>query len=679
MSPPLMKLKTVLGNGLRFRSLSAREEMARLFEFDVLALSGQAEDVDTAALIGTDAVVTFALGKGGERHFHGIVASAGLESTVGRFPAWRLQLRPWLWRLTQRSDNRIFQDLSVPDILKKVFEKYVGDVSFELQGTFTPRPYCVQYGETDFNFVSRLMEEEGIYYFHRHSAAKHQLVICNAMTAHSDFPSYATLKYRQTQDQGLEFEAVTDWRHRQQMSSGKVTLTDYDYLKPPVSLMTDHASVHSTAPAALERYEHPGYYTDKGRGSGLARVRQQEHDAGVLRIFGGSASIAAISAGYRFSLEDHPLGKENTAHVVLATQIDAQFSGYESDQGETTFNCRFEAMRYAHVFRPARLTPRALIPGPQTAVVVGPAGEEIFTDEHGRVKVQFHWDRLGQKNDRSSCWIRVATPWAGRGWGAISLPRIGHEVVVEFLEGNPDLPLITGSVYNAQQVPPFKLPDNKTVSTLRSQSSMGGNTSNANELRFEDKKGSEYIWFQAERDMQHLVKRNAQTLIRGNLDHTVGGNVNEKVEGQHHREVGAFHRFKVGGDCSSKIGGAYAMDVTGFYQLKSGDAIFECKRTAFQSSEWHQIVDGVMKIKADDVFALKAMSVAIEATTKISLKVGGNFVVIDMSGVSINGTLVNVNSGGMADAAQAPRDVDPSPLSDPQTPERPDDPLSPAA
>ena len=678
---PLMKLTSDLDDALRFRSLSATEEMGRLFEFSVLAVSDADAEVDPASLLGTLACVTLELSNDSQRHFHGMVVRAGLESAVGKLISWRLQLRPWLWQLTRRSDSRIYQNMTVENIIKDVFSKYTGVVAdWQLEGTQSPRPYCVQYRETDFNFVSRLMEEEGFYYFHRHTATSHTLVICNSMTKHAAFDGYATIKYRDSQDQMLDLEAITDWRQTHELTSGKVTLTDYDYLKPATPLKVDHSSTEPTADAVFEHYDFPGLYTETSRGSALASIRQQELDSRVLRISGFTSTVCALTAGYSFELEEHPLSSENVNHVVLSTRIDAQYAGYESGQGDNQFTCRFTAMRYAHVFRPERITPKPIIPGPQTAVVVGPSGQEIYTDPHGRAKVQFHWDRLNGPNDhdKKSCWVRVSSQWAGKAWGAISLPRIGQEVVVDFLEGDPDLPIITGRVYNAVQVPPYTLPDNKTVSTLKSQSSIGGTTANANELRFEDKKGEEYIWFQAEKDMRHLVKNNSQTLIRGTEDRTVGGNLTEKVGGEHKVTVEGLHKMLVRGEQHVHVNGETSLSTPSNYSLWTADALFKTQATAWNVSKLDFVVDGESKHSAGSIH-LKADKIVLEGKQEISLKVGGSFIVISPGSVDIKGPMVNINTGGNASTASAAAAGVPTQMQAPPVPAEPEDPLTPAA
>ena len=679
-APAPMILTSDLEDKLLFRSLSATEEMGRLFDFSVLALSNADDEVDASSLLATNASVTIELGNDRKRHFHGLVVRAGLESAVGKLISWRLQLRPALWQLTRRSDSRIFQDMTVENIIKEVFKTYTAglDVVWQLEGTFAPRPYCVQYRETDFNFVSRLMEEEGIYYFHRHTADSHTLVICNAMSSHEEFAGFGLIEYRDSQDQLLNLEAITEWRHTYELTSGKVTLTDYDYLKPGTSLKVDATSTRDTAEPVFEHYDYPGLYTETSRGRNLANVRQQELDARVLRVTGSTTTVGGLSAGCSFKLDKHPVASENDLHLVISTRIDAQYSGYESGQGQSLFTCRFGAMRQAHVFRPERTTPKPIIPGPQTAVVVGPSTEEIYTDVHGRAKVQFHWDRINTDHDKKSCWVRVSSQWAGKAWGGISLPRIGQEVVVDFLEGDPDLPIITGRVYNAVQVPPYTLPDHRTVSTMKSQSSKGGTTANANELRFEDDKGKEYIWFQAERNMRYLVKWNSWAQIKKNSHLVIGGDLLESVGGKHH--------WTVTGDVAGKAKAKYTLESVGDmwvksanYKFETAESLWKSKYTAFDVVTLDLNASGAGKITTGDKLSLKGDSVIIEAKTQISLKVGGNFVDIGPGGVTIVGAIVKINSGGTAGSADEASSLSSGTPPTPDLPSPPRDPLTPAA
>ena len=332
--------------------------------------------------------------------------------------------------------------------------------------------YCVQYRETDFNFVSRLMEQEGIYYYFKHHADKHTMVIVNSPSAHQPNPTQDTFEFREAADGLLDFEPITQWTTNREIQPARVVLRDYDFKQPKASLEATASASRAGAPSKLEHYDYPGTYSDNAGGKRYSQLRVEELQARYSRIEGAGA-IRNLVCGHRFNLKGHPRSDQNRAHVVLASRMQMAYGGYESGQGETYCRCQFTAIEGDELFRPQRITPKPTVAGLHTALVVGPHGQEIYTDPHGRVKVQFHWDRLGKRDEKSSCWVRVATPWAGQNWGAISLPRIGQEVVVDFLEGDPDRPLITGQVYNGDQKPPYPLPDHATVSTNKSRSSIG--------------------------------------------------------------------------------------------------------------------------------------------------------------------------------------------------------------
>ncbi len=643
----VMSLTTSLGDGvLKFRSLSASEELGRLFEFNVIALSDGS--IDPTALLGQPAEVSIEIAPDTRRHFHGIVARAGLDSAQGKLMAWRLQIRPWLWLLTKRADNRIFQNLTVPEILDEVFSAYEKTVRLSLSGTYAAREYCVQYRETDFNFVSRLMEEEGIYYYFEHAQDSHTMVICDAMSAHAPYSGFDQIKYRDSQDQLIDLQAITEWRHTYELNSGKVSLTDYNFLTPSTSLMSEATSTKTTSPDTLEIYDHPGLHADTGRGGSLATLRSEELDSRVLRIAGGSTTVGGLAAGSLFTLTEHQLASENVEHLVISTRIEAQYAGYESGQGETHFRCRFTAMRNEGAFRPDRTTPRSVVPGPQTAVVVGPSGEEIYTDAHGRVKVHFHWDRLDSSDENSSCWIRVATRWAGKAWGMISIPRIGQEVVVDFLEGDPDRPLVTGGVYNAEQITPYKLPDQKTVSTIKSRSSKQGASANFNELAFEDLKGSEWIRLHAEKDLVEVVKHDAHRdvgndqflKIVNNLTEEIGNNVERKIVGGYTELIEGTAELEIGGATKVKIGGALGLKSDGAMSVETGAAL------SVKSGAAGDVKIGAnLGVEAVNVHVKGSASVVVEAGAALTLK--GAMINIEASGiVSINGSLVKINSGG---------------------------------
>lgn len=647
VEPSPLKLKTPLGEALLFQSVSASEELGRLFEFHVRALAELDVDVDLAKLLGKPASVSIEMPSGEPRYLHGLVASAGLDGASGKRVGYQLLLRPWLWLLTRRADTRIFQKQTVVDILKTVFEPYQGDVAFELSGSFPTYDYCVQYRETDFNFVSRLMEQEGIYYFFRHSAARHTLVIVNKMSAHVAFPGHAEMLFRDSLDGMLDVEAITNWRTTFELPPSKVTLVDYNYLQPSVKLLASAPTTRSSAAASLEYYDAPGEFDEQADGERYAQIRMEELDARYQRV-AASSNLRGIAVGYSFELTEHPRKSENVKHVVVSTHIDAHYGGYESGLGSTQFSCRLSAMRQSDVYRPQRVTPKPTVAGPETAVVVGKAGEDIYTDEHGRVKVQFHWDREGKKDENSSCWIRVVSPSAGKGWGMISLPRIGQEVVVNFIEGDPDQPLVTGGVYNAQQITPYLLPEHSTVSTLRTRSSPGDVAANFNEIAFEDKDGEEFIRLHAQKDLVEVVRHDAHLLVendqfrivRKNLTEEFGGSVQRSVAGSLTESVGQDVNINIGQDVATDIGGKLGTNVGSDVSLETGASL------SIKTGAGTDIKVGANLglNTAANVHIKGGANIVIEAGTKLTLR--GPMINIEGNLVSIVGQLVKINSGG---------------------------------
>ena len=674
---PLFKLTTTLGERLKLHGLSAYEELSQPFEFVVAALAEDAS-VDIEALLGTKATVSAMLPNDEKRHFNGIVAAIGLDGTHGKKALYRLVLRPWLWLLTRRTDTRIFQNDPTDTILKAVFSRYTNTVRFDVAGSLPSHKFCVQYRESDFNFVSRLMEQEGLYYFFKHSANGHEMVITNKMAAHTPFAGYAQVPFRDSADASLDLDTISDWRTQFELQPGQVKLDDYDFIQPGTSLAATSASTRRNANTTLEHYDPPGDYKAAADGERKALLRMQELDARYARI-SGSGNARGIAAGSRFTLKDHPVAAQNAEHVVISTRIDLRFAGYESGADVSHFHCSFQAMPGTGIFRPQRITPKPVVPGPQTAVVVGVDGQEIDTDEHGRVKLHFHWDRLGERNETSSCWVRVSHPLAGKGFGMIALPRIGQEVVVDFLEGDPDRPLVTGRVYNQVQQVPYALPANKTVSTLKTRSTMDGSISNFNELRFEDKKDSEYIWFQAEKDYYQLVKHDAWQVVGNDQFRLVKNDLKEEIKGLAQRTIGKDLKDKVVGDQHLDVGGKSATKVAGNYGLKvTGDLVMQSDGVISAKSG----ADMVQKVGANlgvdaaaNVHIKGGANVVIEAGAMLTLKCGGGSVVIGPANVAITGTMVMINSGGGAGSGSGASPKTPEAAQEAVKPEAPADPL----
>jgi type VI secretion system secreted protein VgrG len=412
-------------------------------------------------LLGQNITVHYQLPIGGTRHFNGFVSEFSYVGSLGEQAHYQAVMRPWYWLLTRTADSRIFQFMSVPDILKAVFaDNGFSDYETRLYGDYREWDYCVQYRETDYNFLARLMEQEGIYYYFRHEAGKHILVLADAISAHDPYPGYERVTFHSARNAILK-EHLHAWRVGQRIQPGKIVLNDYNFQTPRADLESDRPMPRPHAHADHEIYDYPGEYTDRGEGENYARIRIEELQASHT-LMHGQGNVGGIAPGHLFSLERHPRADQNQDYLVLAADYTLHSEDYESGghaEG-TSYDVAFSVLPASEPYRPPRLTPKPIVQGPQTAVVTGPPGEEIYPDRYGRVKVQFHWDRYGQRNEHSSCWIRVSQAWAGKGWGAMIIPRIGQEVIVDFLEGDPDRPIITGRVYNADNMPPYGLPAN---------------------------------------------------------------------------------------------------------------------------------------------------------------------------------------------------------------------------
>ncbi|PDV87528.1 type VI secretion system tip protein VgrG [Rhizobium sp. H4] len=555
-------VQTPLGSeALTFTHFIGRDEVSRCFAFTVGFISSD-ENVDALKLLGKPLSVE---GESGDkkRWFSGLVTDFRLMRIEERFAYYEAEVRPWLWLLGNSTDCRIFQNMSVVEIVEKIFSKYKA-AKFEkrLQGSYEAREYCVQYDETDLDFVQRLLEHEGIMYFFEYAEGEHTLVLADAMNKLKPAPGYGSVKFRAEGDPvRRDEEYMTDWVSTSSVQPGIFAHTDYDFTKPGADLMAQSAQPFSHAEAQGEHYRHPGAHLTVGRGDAVAVVRREEIQAAHQRI-AAAGTVRGLASGCTFKLENFPRKDQNAEYVVLRADYRLFDPGYRpaADTGEETFRAIFQVAPTSISYRPPRTTTRPVMRGPQTATVVGPAGEEIFTDKYARVKVQFHWDRLGKKDQNSSCFVRVSQTWSGAGWGFIQIPRIGQEVIVDFLEGDPDRPIITGRVYNGKEMPPYELPGNATQSGLKTNSSPGGG--GWNELRFEDKAGSEEVYFQAQKDHNLLIKHDRSKLVQhdqsdridNNAKHSVGVNLDEDVGNNKTTKVGVDRTVNIGSNDTETVG-----------------------------------------------------------------------------------------------------------------------------
>jgi len=626
---------TPLGDDvLLMRSFQFTERLGRPFEMVLDMLSTQS-NIDFSKIVGQNVTVRIQKPVDNQpRYFNGIVRQFSQVGASGRLTNYKALVVPWLWLLTRTSDCRIFQEMTVPDIIKKVFRDHgFTDFDDRLSGSHRKWEYCVQYRETDFNFVSRLMEQEGIYYYFTHENGKHKMVLADSKSAHEPFGGYEEIIYRPPTSEFRQKEVITDLSVSQEVQPGTYAHTDFDFKAPAKDLQAKSQVQRQHAAADFEIYDYPGEYDQTGDGQNYAKSRIEELQAG-FEVARGSGDVRGVATGCKFTLKDHPTSSFNRDYLIVETDIEASTDEYDSAAPGTvrkgvSFKSGIVAIDYGTQYRAARTTPLPMIRGPQTAIVVGPGGDEIYTDKYGRVKVQFHWDRYSKADESSSCWIRVSQAVAGKKWGHIFLPRIGQEVIVEFLEGDPDRPIITGRVYNDKVMPPYDLPANKTMSTLKSNSSKGG--SGFNEIRFEDKKGEEQIFIHGEKNQDVRIKNDCFEWIGNNRHLIVKKDQFEHVENNRHEVVDADHMEEIGKDRHLKVKGKQAMEVVGSKSLKVGGDVAE----KFGSNHSENVAMA---------YYLKAgMTIVIEAGVGITLKCGGNSVVVDPSGVTIKGSIVTVD------------------------------------
>jgi type VI secretion system secreted protein VgrG len=710
-----MQVSTPLGqDALLLTGFSGWEAISQPFcyqldllaENQVVARNGTPavpQDLPFDKLLGQMLTVELAVASG-KRYFNGICKSLTQAQADETFTSYRMEMVPRFWLLTRRVQSRIFQHMTVPEILKKVLDGLDVDAS-GIQGSFCPRDYCVQYREPDFNFASRLMEEEGIYYFFKHSAAGHHLVLANTPQGHPFFAGRSEASMVIYEPRGGKRalpDRVYSWTKVQEIRSGKYTLWDHCFELPhqhleaqrpiqpsvPVGKITHVLKLDGSD--LLEIYDWPGGFAQRfdgvDRGGGdrsadlqkiwednqrTATIRMQEEMLPSL-VIQGASNCGQLVAGYKFTLACHP--NADAPYVVTRVNHEARYDGYRPGADKAfSYDNRFTAIPAGLPYRPLRTTARPVVQGTQTAVVVGPPEEEIFTDKYGRVKVQFHWDRQGKKDADSSCWIRVATPWAGQRWGMIHIPRVGQEVVIAFEEGDPDKPLIVGSVFNAEQMPPYQLPQHKTQSGVKSRSTLKGTPANFNEIRFEDRKGHEEILVHAERNLRtdvevdenHHVGRNRKSFIDKDETTLIEGNRWESVKQDHHLEVTGGNReviiakgndilkvstghniveVNAGDDCLVVKTGHRRVDVNTGHDLlnvKTGnqDVHVNAGNSTLEVKTGNRDV-----VVPAGFYQLHAKKVVIKAEQQVFIQVGSSSITIDPDAIKIKGDKVKLNS-----------------------------------
>lgn len=622
---------------LHFRAMHMSEEMSVPYEMH-LELYSDDPEIPFDDVLGHN--LTVGLNReGGERFFNGFVTQFGFAGSHGRRYIYRAVASPWLWFLTQTENCRIFHNQSALDIIKDIFDVHgFNQYRDDTVDACPVREYCVQFRESDFNFVSRLMEQEGISYYFEHENGRHRLVLVDDVSALEPELGYESIKlFARDMYSQKRREGIFSWNSRRQVRPTRMTMNDFDFVKPSTDLTKESKISRNHNLSGLEVYRYPGGYSEPADGASYAKKRvealQTAHDE-----ISAEANSRGLRSGTIFSLEDHPVSANNRTYIVRAVQHSIQGDDSESgkEDGEI-YTATMTAIPDTAPMRPVLRSRKPLITGPQTAIVKNDTdGEEIEPDEYGRVKVAFHWERYGE----SSCWVRVSQAWAGNTWGAMSIPRNGQEVIVEFIDGDPDRPLITGRVYNGDSMPPYDPKAHRTVTTFKTDSSKGGG--GFNELRFDDKKGNENVFVHAQLDLDIRTQNVRREAVGVDVHTEIGKKEFRKIGEEQHEEVGHSIFLEAGEDINRKAG-MNVLEAAGMdYVLNAGKA---------------------MHLKA-------GVTGVIEAKSGLTIKCGGSFIALTPSGIYISGPTVSVNSGGSPLAGPStkpklPKAPDPAKMSEP--------------
>jgi type VI secretion system secreted protein VgrG len=668
-SKRLMTFSSPLGEDvLLIESLEGSEGISRLFEFHVELLADAGTEIQPASLMG--AKVTVAIGLTdivGSRYINGIVAAFEQGAADKEYATYHARIVPGMWQLTLTANCRVFQNKTVLEIVKSVLGEYGLSISDQTSQTYKPLDYCTQYSETDLHFVSRLLEESGIGYWFEHTSQEHKIILADSPSAYSPCPLLAEVPYALNTKgaEGAYGARVIEFSTTATMVPGQHTTADFDFRPYERVDSGPENSTSEYGDNGFDQYLYPagvdGYLKKTSTSSGAAigstvlAARARASDA-TAEVFHGTSNSRAFCPGYTYTLKDHPRDAWNHGYLLTSVShyANQQPSYRTKDDAGGGYSNRFSSVKSSVDFKAPRTAVKPVVCGPQTALVVAPSGEDMYIDKLGRVCVQFFWDKQRPANTIDNTWVRVGQFWAGNGWGTFFWPRINDEVIVAFLNGDPDNPVIVGSVYNGVNVPKYALPDHSTRSGLVTRSSKGGSAANANELRFEDKTGSEQIFLNAEKDMDHRVENDHRMYVGGKDSLIVTANQLEQIGGDYNREVKGNSIEKIGGNSDLGIGGNQTEQVGGNHALNVG------------SSQSIQVGTAYSMNAGQTVYINGGMNVVIQAGMQLSLVGPGGFVSIGPEGVSISGTMVLINSGGAAGSGS------PGQTPSPQTPTAPD-------
>ena len=643
--PHQMTLKSDLGDKLQVASLSGSEQLGQLFSYH-LKLSSKDSELSLLPLLGSSMTVTFDTGDY-KRYFNGIVSEVsqtGFESFAEKRQAeYAVTLVPKPWLLLHKLDCRIYLKMSVPEIVKAVLaEAGYSDVNLSLSATYAKREYCVQYRESYFNFISRLMEQEGIYYFFQHKDGVHTMVLADSLGAHAATKGYGELPYRpQASNHKAATEAaITEFSSARSVQTIKYSLTDYDPMKPKTSLLGTESISNADGNHAvpkLDSFDYPGDHELGDVGKHYAQVRLEAINV-AQSMCTGSTNVCGVLTGGLVTLSKFPRKEFNQEYLVVGSTVHIEnASEVSGQQGSDQFFCHFSVIGSRQPFRSMQTASKPRIVGLQTAVVSGSdEAEDISVDKYGRIQVTFHWNKPDKENFHISCPVRVASSWAGKGWGAVNIPRVGQEVVVSFLEGDPDRPLVIGSVYNADNMPPYALPANKTQSGIKSRSHKNGGADDFNEIRFEDKKGSEDFFLHAQKDMHeevendHFVAIDHDEIIEIKNDQkiTIKNDQTEDITGKRTASVGKDDKLDVKQNGTTTIGQKF--------KLSAGTEI--------------QLVTGAASIvmKATGEIEIKGVNIKINGDATVAAKGGASMEVSSSGMTTVKGSMLSLKGEGMA-------------------------------
>ena len=651
----VLQFRSPFGADVVATHVSGSERLSQLFHFD-LSLQSEKGDLSAEKILGSPVTILFqAPASSKPRVFHGHVTEFAQVGYGLRMHEYQATVRPWFWFLSRSADCRVFEDQTVEDIFRMVAKEHgFSDFRFELSGTLPKREYCVQYRETAFNFLSRLLEDEGIYYYFEHTDSKHMMVLVDKSTAHQAVSGYETVPYfpASSNQARRERDHLWSWTWQAAVQSGKYATSDFDFLKPTGSLRAEVETARRHAHATHAIFDYPAELqqmstAESKRVAGL-RLEELQSAHWTAR---GQGNAAHLAPGARFKLADHPGGATfNIDYLIVGASYTLSSNAYETgDTGDADFGLSIEAIDLKQQFRPPRTTPKPLIQGAQTAIVVADGKDklkntEIPADKYGRVRVKFHWDSKVKR----SCWVRVAQVWSGQGWGAQFLPRTGQEVIVSFLEGDPDRPIITGSVYNGSQSPPYTLPDKATQSGIKSRSSKDGASANFNEIRFEDDKGKEEFYLHAEKDLKVNVENDGTWTVGLDNDKPA-----KSQKGAAKFVVGKTYHLDAGDEITLETGQSKMV------MKKDGSVTINCKTMLIDATDKidfkaNSAINAKsnkdVKIEGAVSVAVKGLQVAVEGTTKaefkssVQTKVEGTMVDVSANGIaSLKGALVKIN------------------------------------